>query len=161
MPKGYNNLNALQNGTRCRLSLGRMHPVLEPARKRVGRFRKWLEDAVEANGGSIGPQEACYIHAACVHQMLVELWVRRLRVDLEKLTNDLLIKASDVISREVDRRNTAVEKLKVPKPDDDELGQLFGPHPGVLAVAAEEGNGNGHDDASGSPPEPQEVQPHA
>ena len=81
------NMNAIKTGCYVRLPLGRAHPKLEPARKRVSNFRRLLEQALVEAGGRLGPREACSIHAACTHAMIIELWTRRLRVEYDRMSS--------------------------------------------------------------------------
>jgi hypothetical protein len=109
------NSNALRHGACCRLPLGRAHPMLEPARKRVAKFRALIEAECVETRGEIRTPDACSIHAACTHQMLIELWSRRLKRDLDALPLEQLLAISATISREVDRRDAAIARLGIGK----------------------------------------------
>lgn len=142
-------MNAISTGCRVRLPLGRAHPVLESARKRVGKFRTLLERELEETGGTVGAREACYVHSACTHAMLIELWTRRLRSKMDELTTEQLINISSVISREVDRRDAAVEKLGLDRREVDPFAGLYGPVVPLLPGNGSEVEGNGQEATAG------------
>lgn len=111
MPGTLMNQNALKHGAYCRVALGRMHPVLEPIRRKVFRLRQAFEEALVDTHDEISPTMAGRLHSAMVHETLALVWEKRLRDEYASMTIEQLAVATDRISRERDRRDQALEKL--------------------------------------------------
>lgn len=111
MPGTLMNQNALKHGAYCRVALGRMHPVLEPIRRKVFRLRQAFEAALVDNHDEISPLQAAHLHTAMVHETLALVWEKRLRDEYASMTVEQLAVATDRISRERDRRDAALDKL--------------------------------------------------
>jgi len=111
MPAPQDNQNALKHGAYCRVSLGRMHPALEPIRRKVFRLRQAFEQALVVKHGSIEPLHAVHLHSAMCHETLAQIWERRVKAGYEDMTTEQLAIATDRISRERDRRDASLDKL--------------------------------------------------
>jgi hypothetical protein len=111
MPGTRMNQNALKHGGYCRVALGRMHPQLEPIRRKVFRLRQAFEAALVDNHDEISPLQAAHLHTAMVHETLAQVWERRVRDEYAAMTVEQLAVATDRISRERDRRDAALDKL--------------------------------------------------
>lgn len=105
------NTNALKHGAYCRVALGRMHPALEPIRRKVFRLRQAFEAALVDIHDEITPLQAARLNSAAVHEQLALIWEKRLRDEYATMTVEQLAIATDRISRERDRRDAALEKL--------------------------------------------------
>jgi len=116
------NINSVKDGAYSRVPLSRMHPALEPVRRRVFRLRLALEGALVDGGGSISPLQACYLQTALTHEGIAQIWERRIRASFDEMNADQLAIATDRISRERDRRDAALAKLGL---DRDQTEDIF------------------------------------
>jgi hypothetical protein len=137
------NSNALKDGAYSRIPVSRLPPSLAAVRKRVYAMRSVLEKVLMEQSGSITPLQACYLHSALSHECIAAIWERRVRVGYEaaapgEMDSAQLAEATDRISRERDRRDSALAKLGLDKPVDPFASLYATPWP-ALAV---EGDGS-------------------
>jgi len=131
----HGNTNGVSTGT----TAARTGPISLPGQlnryaRKARRFRIVLEDAVTATHGEIGPGRAVTIHAVCCHFLLSMLWFRQIR---DGLPVDQLALISDRASRELDKMDVSINRLKLTTAAKDTVAGFYSGQRAAMDAASE------------------------